>query len=112
MALAIHELSTNAAKYGSLSVPGGKLGVTWRVVGDDISQSLEIVWLETGGPSVTTPSRRGFGTKLIEVSLVRGLSATVDRAFAQTGVRCSIAVPLVSDVGSVRSDSAPDEASL
>ena len=107
LALAFHELATNAAKYGSLSVPGGKLGVSWRVVGDGTPQSLELIWLETGGPPVAQPSRRGFGTKLIEVSLVRGLGATVDRAFAEPGERCAIALPLVADVGTVRPDSAP-----
>ena len=111
LALAIHELATNAAKYGSLSIPGGKLGVTWSVGGKAATQSLEIVWLESGGPVVAIPSRRGFGTKLIETSLVRGLGAAVDRAFAETGVRCSIAVPLVADVGSVRPETAPSEAS-
>ena len=111
LALAIHELATNAAKYGSLSIPGGKLGVSWSVAGEDPTQSLEIAWLETGGPIVAAPSRRGFGTKLIETSLVRGLGATVDRVFAETGVRCSIVVPLVPDIGSVRPDTAPSEAS-
>ena len=109
LALAVHELATNAAKYGSLSVPEGKLGVSWQVVGDNSPQSLEISWLETGGPSVAQPSRRGFGTKLIEVSLVRGLKATVDRTFDETGVRCIISIPLVADVGTIRAESLPIE---
>jgi len=103
MALAIHELATNSAKYGSLSTEEGHLDVTWRVTGNDEKPELEIVWLETDGPPVAPPSRRGFGTKLIELSLVRGLNAKVNREFLKTGVRCEISVPLSDSVGRVRS---------
>lgn len=102
LALAVHELATNAAKYGCLSVAGGQLSVSWRVIDGGGLQQLEIEWREAGGPSVTPPKRRGFGTKLIEVSLVRGLGATVDRAFVETGVCCSIVIPFTADIGSIR----------
>jgi two-component sensor histidine kinase len=104
LVLAVHELATNAAKYGCLSVGDGQLTVSWRVTGAGRPQQLEIDWREAGGPPVIAPSRRGFGTKLIEVSLVRGLGATVDRDFAETGVCCSIAIPLTPDIGSMRAD--------
>ena len=104
LVLAFHELTTNAAKYGSLSLAGGQLSVTWRVLADDSPQQLEIVWREAGGPPVAHPTRRGFGTKLIEVSLVRGLGARVDRTFGETGVCCRITVPLVADIGSIAPD--------
>lgn len=103
LALAVHELATNAAKYGCLSVAEGQLHVSWSVTGEASAPQLSIKWLEMGGPAVKVPSRRGFGTKLIEVSLVRGLGAKVDRVFDPTGVSCSIVIPFVSDVGSVRS---------
>ena len=102
MALALHELATNAAKYGALSTTEGRLDVSWRVVGASEQPELEIVWLETAGPPVAIPSRRGFGTKLIELSLVRGLKAKVNREFLPTGVRCQIAVPLTDSIGRVR----------
>ena len=111
LALAIHELATNAAKYGSLSVSQGQLDVSWRMEGDRTPPSLEIVWLERGGPRIATPSRRGFGTKLIEVSLVRGLKASVDRTFEESGVRCAIAVPFVADIGRLSPDPDPSEPS-
>ncbi len=102
LALAIHELATNAAKYGGLSVDGGQLSVVWGVTGSSDKPRLDIEWSESGGPPVAPPSRRGFGTKLIEVSLVRGLGATVDREFLEAGVRCRISIPLKADVGKVR----------
>ncbi len=102
LALAIHELATNAAKYGGLSVSGGRLDVSWQVTGASDTPQLELEWLESGGPPVARPSRRGFGTKLIESSLVRGLGATVKREFLEAGVRCRIFLPLKADVGSVR----------
>lgn len=104
-ALAIHELATNAAKYGALSVPGGRLSVDWRTTEDTGSLMLEFDWIETGGPPVREPARRGFGTRLIEQSLERGLSAKVERTFPEAGVRCSIRAPLSLDVG--RLPSAP-----
>jgi two-component system CheB/CheR fusion protein len=101
LALAIHELTTNAAKYGCLSVAEGCLSVTWSVMEGEIAPQLMIEWVELGGPAVTEPSRRGFGTKLIELSLVRGLDAKVDRAFDPAGVRCSMAIPLSADLGRI-----------
>jgi two-component system CheB/CheR fusion protein len=103
LALAIHELATNSAKYGALSTEEGHLEVTWRVTGANGKSELEIMWLESGGPLVVPPSRRGFGTKLIELSLVRGLKAKVNREFLEAGVRCQISVPLAEDIGRVRS---------
>ena len=99
LALAIHELATNSAKYGALSTGKGHLEVTWRVTGARGKSELEIMWIETAGPPVAPPSRRGFGTKLIELSLVRGLKAKVNREFLEAGVRCQIVLPFTGDVG-------------
>ena len=76
--------------------------MTWRVTGANGNSELEIIWLETAGPPVVPPSRRGFGTKLIELSLVRGLEAKVNREFLAAGVRCQISVPFTQDIGRVR----------
>lgn len=103
LALALHELATNAVKYGALSTETGHLDVSWRVTGAEGKPELEIVWLETAGPPVVPPSSRGFGTKLIEISLVRGLNAKVNREFLSTGVRCEISVPFAEDIGRIRS---------
>ena len=102
MGLAIHELATNSAKYGSLSSEQGHLEVTWRVIDAAGKPVLEILWLETGGPLVTPPKDRGYGTKLIELSLVRGLSATVNREFLKAGVRCDISIPFTPEIGRIR----------
>lgn len=64
--LAVHELATNAAKYGALSSPGGTVEVVWRWADDSDPTLLDLVWVERGGPPVTPPSRKGFGSRLIE----------------------------------------------
>jgi two-component sensor histidine kinase len=88
LALVFHELATNAAKYGALSTPGGRLDISWAHRGDDVV----VEWVETGGPPVIAPSRRGFGSNLIERSLDGfGGSAKID--FAPAGVICRIRFP-------------------
>jgi two-component sensor histidine kinase len=88
LALVIHELSTNAAKYGALSVPSGRLDISWHSDGNEVS----LKWVESGGPSVTAPTKYGFGSNLIERSLnVFGGSAKI--VFAASGVVCSIRFP-------------------
>lgn len=89
--LAFHELATNAAKYGALSAPGGQVRLEWRADADD---KLLLLWRETGGPSVAPPTRRGFGTRLIERGLAHDLDGQVKLEFAHEGVRCSLRLPL------------------
>ena len=103
LAMAIHELTTNAAKYGALSTEAGRLTVTWEVTGALGGQTLTFHWTETGGPAVTPPTRRGFGTTLIERALAHGLDATVNREFLAAGMRCAIAIPLTEDIGRMSS---------
>jgi PAS domain S-box-containing protein len=91
--LAFHELATNAAKYGALSVGGGSVDLNWRVV-DGPGPALRIEWHETGGPPVLPPSRRGFGSRLIERGLAHELDGEVGIDFDHTGVRCRITIPL------------------
>ena len=95
LGMTLHELATNAAKYGALSVPGGDVRVTWRVdrTGDS-ARALHLDWVENGGPATAAPLRRGFGTRLIAVSVERELDGTVGLDFAAEGLRCAIVVPL------------------
>jgi two-component system, chemotaxis family, CheB/CheR fusion protein len=98
LAMAIHELASNAAKYGALSKPTGVLSVKWQIETKEVSL-LNFSWIESGGPAIGgPPSRRGFGTTLIERTLSHEFDATVKRDFLSSGLKCSIAIPLTSEV--------------
>ncbi|GJD50185.1 hypothetical protein OPKNFCMD_2922 [Methylobacterium crusticola] len=90
IAMALHELATNAAKYGALSVPGGQVAIAWQVEAGDLC----LRWSEHGGPPVAPPTRTGFGSRLIERSLARELDGTVTLRFPPEGVVCTIRAPL------------------
>src|SRR5205807_2393160 len=66
LVMAFHELATNAAKYGALSNATGQVGIDWTIVGEAPPKVLHIKWRETGGPPVKPPTRRGFGSRLID----------------------------------------------
>lgn len=89
-ALVFHELCTNAAKYGALSRPGGLIEVAWRLAADG---DLEIVWIERGGPPVTVPERRGFGTALIERSIPFDLGGHSSLSYAPEGLTATMTIP-------------------
>jgi PAS domain S-box-containing protein len=94
LALVIHELTTNAAKYGALSTPAGRIEVRWRVVrGPTLPPLLWIEWVEQGGPPVAKPTRRGFGTRFIEGSVVVELQGTARLHHDAAGLRCTIEIP-------------------
>jgi len=88
LSMALHELATNAAKYGALSAPGGSVRLDWVTVDSDI----RLVWQESGGPPVQPPSRRGFGSRLLEQGLARELGARTLLAYPREGVCCEIVV--------------------
>jgi PAS domain S-box-containing protein len=92
--LALHELATNAAKHGSLSVPGGRVEVAWTHGGDGAADMLVILWREAGGPPVRPPERRGFGTRLLEQGLAREFGGEVRLDFLPAGVACRIGMAL------------------
>jgi PAS domain S-box-containing protein len=95
LAMAVHELTTNAAKYGALSVPGGRIEIHWRPVrGEDGRLQLRIDWTEQGGPSVAVPKQSGFGSKLIEGSIAAELGGSARLAFMPEGLRCEILIPI------------------
>jgi two-component system CheB/CheR fusion protein len=102
LAMAIHELASNAAKYGALSTVSGPLEVRWTITGDTDNEILALAWTESGGPVVQPPIRRGFGTTLIERGLTHELDAEVHREFAVPGLRCTIEIPLTEEAGRVR----------
>jgi len=87
--LIAHELVTNAAKYGSLSVPDGRLEVSWRVTEGDEGKQVELTWRESAGPEVAKPTRVGFGSRLVERS-IRDLRGTADVDYAPAGLVCRL----------------------
>jgi len=107
LGLALHELATNAVKYGALSVPQGRVTLCWSLAGDQLALS----WTEEGGPPVAAPARSGFGVRLLQRSLARDLQGDVALSFAPDGVRCEIRCR-IDDAGSAAApkiDSGPAE---
>jgi two-component sensor histidine kinase len=94
LAMALHELATNAVKYGALSNKSGIIDVSWAVQDGAAPPRLVLQWKEAGGPPVVAPRRRGFGSRLIERSLAQDLDGQVDIAFAPTGVVCTVNAPV------------------
>lgn len=106
LAMALHELCTNAVKYGALSNDRGRVAIEWTVAEDDgATRQLRMRWVEAGGPPVTPPDRRGFGSRLIEHGLGQDLGGEVRVEFAPAGVTCTILAPLDAS----GSFTAPDE---
>ena len=101
LALVLHEMATNAAKYGALSVPDGRLEITWRTEDrPDGQPRLHLDWVEHGGPSITAPpSRKGFGSTLIEMTVRGQLAGAIDTHWLESGVqhRLSLTLPELSD---------------
>jgi len=91
LGLAMHELATNAAKYGALSKPGGKLSIVWKLASD---QMVTLKWQESGGPPVRQQRQRGFGTDLIERIVAHELRNPVHLEFARKGVECVLHIPV------------------
>ena len=99
IAMALHELATNAIKYGALSNEVGQVRLRWEVDTSRGEQRLHVVWCETGGPPVTPPSRKGFGSRLIERGLAAELGGSVQLAYRASGVVCTIDTPLPAAAG-------------
>ena len=96
LSLLLHELATNAAKYGSLSVPDGRVSINWHLDGEGEDQEVSLDWAESGGPTVVPPintGRKGFGSRLISV----GLAGTggVDLRYLPSGFEATMRAPLV-----------------
>jgi len=90
VAISLHELATNAAKYGSLSAAGGHVEISWTVTADG---RLSLRWIESGGPTVTPPTHRGFGTRILE-NMIGQLKGEVRFNWRDQGLTCEISLPL------------------
>ena len=93
--MALHELGTNAVKYGALSTDEGRVAIAWSVR-READTRLALCWSESGGPVVKTPTRTGFGSRLIERSLARELAGEVQLSYEPSGVVCTIDAPVPS----------------
>lgn len=89
LSLALHELATNATKYGALSMPGGTIRVAWACIAYGDAPTLRFSWTESGGPIVSPPLRRGFGSRLIESALSSDFGSSVKVDYLPEGVVCS-----------------------
>jgi two-component sensor histidine kinase len=92
--MAIHELTTNAAKHGALSVFGGKVDIAWSVTIEATRRILQFVWVESGGPTVAPPTREGFGSRLLQFVLPGQIHAKTDIDYRPDGVRVHVSAPL------------------
>jgi PAS domain S-box-containing protein len=94
LSMALQELTTNAVKHGALSNETGKVDIVWDVVRTEAVSRLHLHWQESGGPPVQTPTRQGFGSRLIERSLARELNGNAQITFNPDGVLCIVDAPL------------------
>ena len=96
LALAVHELATNALKYGALATPTGRISISWREIGDQGPPHVLFEWKETGVNLVQKPVHKGYGSTLIETALPRQLQTRTSLELEQDGMRCIIELPLNS----------------
>ena len=97
LGMVLHELATNASKYGAFSVPEGRVHISWEICVASAGPRLKIAWRESGGPPVAPPARQGFGTRLVTRSLAHELNGEVHLSFPASGVICEIDIPLHPD---------------
>lgn len=95
--MAIHELTTNAAKYGALTQPGGGIRILWSLEQGETKRILHLDWIESGGPPVAPPQRKGFGSTLLQRVLAQQCSAIVGIDYLATGLRFHMEVPLAEE---------------
>ncbi len=93
LGLALHELAVNAAKFGALSVPTGRVSITWRRRESSEGSALDLDWRERLGPKVKLRRKKGFGTMVIERNLARALDAEINMDFDPNGLHCHIVIP-------------------
>ncbi|ABC62927.1 putative chemotaxis methyltransferase protein [Erythrobacter litoralis HTCC2594] len=91
--LALHELATNAAKYGALSTESGSVAIAWREIDQGDERNLELTWIESGGPEVVAPESSGFGSFMIEKSLTSQFGCKVNLDYDPKGFRCEFFAP-------------------
>ncbi|MDB5570200.1 MAG: signal transduction histidine kinase, partial [Hyphomicrobiales bacterium] len=94
LSMALHELATNAVKYGALSNDSGCVEITWSIAAEEDGRRLHLRWRESGGPPVGPPTRKGFGSRLIERSLAAEVSGVAHIAYEPSGVVCTFDAPM------------------
>jgi PAS domain S-box-containing protein len=94
LGMVLHELTTNSAKYGALSTLGGRVDAIWRIVIEANHRTLSFDWIESGGPMVTAPLRKGFGSQLLEAVIPRQIHGDARIDYRPDGVRIAISLPL------------------
>jgi two-component sensor histidine kinase len=92
--MAVHELTTNAAKFGALSRSKGHVEVNWEIRSEDGAETLRLEWLEQDGPPVEEPTYEGLGSKLLKRVLTTQVGARVATEFRPEGLRCVVEMPL------------------
>ena len=97
LGIVFHELATNAAKYGALSTPEGRVDISWTVSRPG-ARILDITWREGGGPSVLPPRQQGLGTRLMEASVTGELGGTISVEYPGSGLACTLSIPLETAV--------------
>jgi two-component system, chemotaxis family, CheB/CheR fusion protein len=97
LSLILHELATNAAKYGALSVPSGSIRLDWQIEGAGAERAVRLRWREAGGPEVAPPDHTGFGLTLIERSVAHELDGEARVDFARDGICCELRLPYSRD---------------
>jgi PAS domain S-box-containing protein len=108
LALALHELATNSAKYGALSSDGGKLTVSWQSQDGQVT----LVWREAGGPPVRPPTEQGFGTKIINASIKHQLGGDVLLEWKPSGLQCKLSIPSAVENAGRYAPSSPEKSNL
>jgi two-component sensor histidine kinase len=93
ISMILHELATNAAKYGALSNDRGKVSIHWRAIDDGVKR-VRLIWEESGGPPVAAPERKGFGTTLIQRGLTGQLGGSAEIEYPPSGLRCTLECPM------------------
>jgi two-component sensor histidine kinase len=100
LGLLLHELATNASKYGALSASGGKVIIRWNLDGPECKpRCLRLSWTERGGPLVTAPQHKGFGLVVIERMVAQALNGSVSVGFAPQGLACTFEIPAIHITG-------------
>jgi two-component sensor histidine kinase len=94
LSMALHELCTNAVKYGALGLPAGRISIEWSIHNEGEAKLLRLVWAESDGPRVDAPTRLGFGSKMIERVLGYELEADVETTYAEAGLVFTLTAPL------------------
>jgi two-component sensor histidine kinase len=113
ISMALHELCTNAAKYGALSNNAGAVSLAWNAISnDDASKQLNLSWIETGGPEVKPPQNKGFGSRLIESAFAGEFGGSAAFDYRPDGLVCDIRVRLSAPPARSASGESGDHAAV